>query len=236
MAILAIVVLFGVLGFTQEYRAEKAMAALRKMAVPNVRVRRDGEVREVAASQLAPGDIVLLEAGNVVPADARVVESNNLRIQEAALTGESEPIEKESGALSGDTQSVPLGDRRNMGFMGTNVTYGRGVTVVVETGMNTELGHIATLIQEVDNEMTPLQKRLDQLGKVLGVVALVIAALIFVLGIIDGEPVELMFMTAVSIAVAAVPEGLPAVVTITLALGREAHVEAAGVDSQAARG
>ncbi|NTU62823.1 MAG: cation-translocating P-type ATPase, partial [Chloroflexi bacterium] len=219
VAILAIVVLFGVLGFTQEYRAEKAMAALRKMAVPNVRVRRDGEVREVAASQLAPGDIVLLEAGNVVPADARVVESNNLRIQEAALTGESEPIEKESGALRGDTQSVPLGDRRNMGFMGTNVTYGRGVTVVVETGMNTELGHIATLIQEVDNEMTPLQKRLDQLGKVLGVVALVIAVLIFVLGIIDGEPAELMFMTAVSVAVAAVPEGLPAVVTITLALG-----------------
>jgi Ca2+-transporting ATPase len=211
------VVLFGVLGFTQEYRAEKAMAALRKMAVPNVRVRRDGEVREVAASQLVPGDIVLLEAGNVVPADARIVESNNLRIQEAALTGESEPIEKETGALSGE--NLPLGDRRNMGFMGTNVTYGRGVAVVVETGMNTELGHIATLIQEVDNEMTPLQKRLDQLGKALGVAALVIAALIFVLGIIDGEPVELMFMTAVSIAVAAVPEGLPAVVTITLALG-----------------
>jgi len=219
VAILAIVVLFGALGFTQEYRAEKAMAALRKMAVPNVRVRRDGEVREVAASQLVPGDIVLLEAGNVVPADARIVESNNLRIQEAALTGESEPIEKETGSLSGDAQSVPLGDRRNMGFMGTNVTYGRGVAVIVETGMNTELGHIATLIQEVDNEMTPLQKRLDQLGKVLGVVAVAIAGLIFVLGIIDGEPIELMFMTAVSIAVAAVPEGLPAVVTITLALG-----------------
>jgi Ca2+-transporting ATPase len=219
VAILAIVVLFGVLGFTQEYRAEKAMAALRKMAVPNVRVRRDSEVREVAASQLAPGDIVLLEAGNVVPADARIIESNNLRIQEAALTGESEPIEKETGTLSGDTQSVPLGDRRNMGFMGTNVTYGRGVAVVVETGMNTELGHIATLIQTVDNELTPLQKRLDQLGKALGIVALVVAGLIFVLGIIDGEPIELMFMTAVSVAVAAVPEGLPAVVTITLALG-----------------
>ncbi len=219
IAILAIVVLFGILGFTQEYRAEQAMAALRKMAVPNVRVRRDGEVREIAASQLVPGDIVLLEAGNVVPADARIVESNNLRSQEAALTGESEPIEKEPGALSGDTQSVPLGDRRNMGFMGTNVTYGRGVAVVVETGMNTELGHIATLIQEVDNEMTPLQKRLDQLGKVLGVVAIIIAGIIFVLGLIDGESVELMFMTAVSIAVAAVPEGLPAVVTITLALG-----------------
>src|SRR5512134_1643309 len=134
VAILAIVVLFGALGFTQEYRAEKAMAALRKMAVPNVRVRRDGEVREVAASQLVPGDIVLLEAGNVVPADARIVESNNLRIQEAALTGESEPIEKETATLSGD--HLPLGDQRNMAFMATNVTYGRGAAVVVETGMN----------------------------------------------------------------------------------------------------
>jgi Ca2+-transporting ATPase len=122
IAILAIVVLFGVLGFTQEFRAEKAMAALRQMAVPNVRVRRDGEVREVAALQLAPGDIVLLEAGNVVPADARLVESNNLRIQEAALTGESEPSEKETATLSGE--NLPLGDRRNMAFMGTNVTYG----------------------------------------------------------------------------------------------------------------
>jgi P-type Ca2+ transporter type 2C len=219
IAIMAIVILFGVLGFTQEYRAEKAMAALRQMAVPNVRVRRDGEVREIAASHLVPGDIVLLEAGNVVPADARIVESNNLRIQEAALTGESEPIEKDPAALSGSQQAVPLGDQRNMAFMGTNVTYGRGVAAIVETGMNTELGHIATLIQEVDNDLTPLQRRLDQLGKALGVAALVIAALIFVLGLIDGEPIELMFMTAVSIAVAAVPEGLPAVVTITLALG-----------------
>jgi Ca2+-transporting ATPase len=193
------VVLFGLLGFTQEFRAEKAMAALRQMAVPHVRVRRDGEVRELEASQLAPGDIVLLEAGNVVPADVRVVESNNLRIQEAALTGESEPIEKDTAALRGDRQAVPLGDRRNLAFMGTNVTYGRGVAVVVETGMNTELGHIATLIQTVDNEMTPLQKRLDQLGKALGIVALVVAALIFVLGIIDGEPLELMFMTAISL-------------------------------------
>ncbi len=219
VAILAIVVLFGALGFTQEYRAERAMAALRQMAVPNVRVRRDGEVREIAASQLVPGDLVLLEAGNVVPADGRILESNNLRIQEAALTGESEPIEKDPAALSDEQQAVPLGDRRNMAFMGTHVTYGRGVAAIVKTGMDTELGHIAALIQEVDQEMTPLQKRLDQLGKALGVVALLIAGLIFVLGLIDGEPIELMFMTAVSIAVAAVPEGLPAVVTITLALG-----------------
>ena len=216
-AILAIVVLFGVLGFTQEYRAEKAMTALRQLAVPNVRVRRDGDVCEIAASHLVPGDIVLLEAGNVVPADARLLASNQLRIQEAALTGESEPIEKGVGALSGD--NLPLGDRRNMAYLGTSISHGRGVAVIVETGMHTELGHIAALIQSVDQEMTPLQKRLDRLGKALGLVAVMVAALIFGLGIIDGEPINLMFMTAVSIAVAAVPEGLPAVVTITLALG-----------------
>lgn len=217
IAILAIVVLFGVLGFSQEFRAEKAMAALRRMSVPNVRVRRGGELLEIAASHLVPGDIVLLEAGNVVPADVRIAESNNLRIQEAALTGESESIEKHLEALVGD--NLPLGDRVNMGFMGTHVTYGRGLGVVVSTGMKTELGHIATLIQSVNHEMTPLQKRLDQLGKALGVLAVAIAGLIFAIGIFNGEPLELMFMTAVSIAVAAVPEGLPAVVTITLALG-----------------
>ncbi|MBN1533114.1 MAG: cation-translocating P-type ATPase [Spirochaetes bacterium] len=217
VAILAIVVLFGVLGFIQEYRAEKAMAALRRMAVPDVRVRRDGEVREVPASQLVPGDIVLLEAGNVVPADMRILESGNLRIQESALTGESEPIEKETAAMLED--SLPLGDRRNMAFMGTSVTYGRGVAAVVATGMNTELGRIASLIQSVESEMTPLQRRLDHLGKALGAVAILVAVVIFVLGVIGGESLELMFMMAVSIAVAAVPEGLPAVVTITLALG-----------------
>ena len=217
VAILAIVVLFGLLGFVQEYRAEQAMAALRKMSVPNVRVRRDGTVVETSATQLVPGDVVLLEAGNVVPADGRLIESANLRIQEAALTGESEPIEKDPIELPGADR--PLGDRKNMAYMGTLVTYGRGSFIVTDTGMQTELGKIATLIQSVAQELTPLQKRLDQLGKGLALVAVAVAVLIFALGALRGEPLNLMFMTAVSVAVAAVPEGLPAVVTITLALG-----------------
>jgi len=217
IAILAIVVLFGLLGFVQEYRAEQAMAALRKMSVPSVRVRRDGVVVETSAPQLVPGDVVQLEAGNVIPADGRLIDSANLRIQEAALTGESEPIEKDPIELPGPDR--PLGDRKNMAYMGTIVTYGRGSFIVTETGMHTELGKIATLIQSVKQELTPLQKRLDQLGKGLALVAVAVAVLIFALGALRGEPLNLMFMTAVSVAVAAVPEGLPAVVTITLALG-----------------
>ena len=215
VAILAIVVLFGLLGFAQEYRAEQAIAALRKMSVPSVKARRDGTIIETAATQLVPGDVVRLEAGNVVPADGRVVESANLRIQEAALTGESEPIEKRHRS-SGD--NAPLGDRNNMAYMGTLVTYGRGTIVVTETGMQTELGKIATLIQ-VGGAMTPLQKRLDQLGKGLGGRGHRRCCVDLRVGPLRGEPLELMFMTAVSVAVAAVPEGLPAVVTITLALG-----------------
>jgi P-type Ca2+ transporter type 2C len=152
-AISAIVILFGLLGFFQEYRAEQAMAALKKLAVPNVRVRRKGEVREVSARELVPGDIVLLEAGNLVPADLRLVENANLRIQEAALTGESEPVDKEIAAI--DRSNLPLGDRLNMAYMGTIVTYGRGAGLVVNTGMQTELGRIASLIQGVETEMTP---------------------------------------------------------------------------------
>jgi P-type Ca2+ transporter type 2C len=217
--ILAIVVLFAVLGFIQEYRAERAMAALKKLAVPFVRVRRSGEVREVSARELVPGDLVLLEAGNKIPADLRLTESVNLRVEEAALTGESEPVEKETGALT--AENPPLGDRRNMAYMGTVVTYGRGSGLVVETGMRTELGRIASMIQSVSREYTPLQRRLDQLGKALGVIALAVAGLIFGLGLLRGEELSLMLMTAVSVAVAAVPEGLPAVVTITLALGAQ---------------
>ena len=217
IAILAIVILFGLLGFFQEYRAEKAMAALKRLAVPTVRVRRDGDTREISARELVPGDMLLLEAGNLVPADVRIVESANLRIQEAALTGESEPIEKISDALVGD--HLALGDRRNMAYMGTTVTYGRGQAVVVQTGMRTELGKIATMMQAVEREATPLQKRLDDLGKILAVVGGIVALLVFVLGVVQGEDLRLMIMTAVSVAVAIVPEGLAAVVTITLALG-----------------
>jgi Ca2+-transporting ATPase len=217
--ILAIVVLFALLGFVQEYRAERAMAALKRLSTPTVRVRRGGQIEQVSARDVVPGDVVLLEAGNLVPADARLLESVNLRIQEAALTGESEPVEKTVATIAG--QDVALSDRRNLAYMGTVVTYGRGQAVVVATGMNTELGRIAALLQDVRHELTPLQRRLNQLGKAIGVIALAVAGLIFVLGVIRGEDWQLMLMTAVSVAVAAVPEGLPAVVTITLALGAQ---------------
>jgi len=217
VAILAIVILFALLGFVQEYRAERAMAALKKLAVPLVRVRRDGAVRELLARDLVPGDILLLEAGNIVPADIRILESANLRIQEAALTGESEAVEKYIHPL--EKTDPPLGDRRNMGYMGTIVTYGRGVGVVTATGMNTELGNIANLLQQSEDEMTPLQKKLDQVGKLLAVVGVIVAALVAAFDIAKGSSVTDAFLVAVSVAVAVVPEGLPAVVTITLALG-----------------
>jgi len=219
IAILSIVILFAFLGFIQEYRAEKAIAALKKMSVPIVRVLRDGQLQELSARNLVPGDIIQLETGNVIPADLRLLEAVNLRIQEAALTGESEAIEKHTTALSGE--DLPLGDRRNMGYMGTIVTQGRGLALVVATGMQTELGKIADLIQQVKQENTPLQRRLDALGKNLAFIGAGIAALIFVLGLMRGDELHHMLLTAVSVAVAVVPEGLPAVVTITLALGAQ---------------
>jgi len=219
IAILAIVIVNAILGFRQEYRAEQAMAALKKMAVPTVKVRREGHVHEISARELVPGDIVLLETGNLVPADCRLLESTNLRVEEAALTGESVPVEKDADFVA--TSSAPLGDRLNMVFMGTVVTYGRGLGLVVKTGMETELGNIATLIQTTGQEATPLQRRLDQLGKGLAVAALFLVAIVFFLGLLRGEDIRLMFLTAISMAVAAVPEGLPAVVTIALALGAQ---------------
>ncbi|MCJ8166057.1 cation-translocating P-type ATPase [Pontibacter sp. E15-1] len=219
VAILAIVVLFGLLGFIQEYRADRAMDALNRMVVPKVRVRRNQKVKEIPATDLVPGDIVELEAGNVVPADLRITESFNLRIQEAALTGESEPIEKSPAPLP--DEDIPLGDRKNMAYMGTVVTYGRGVGVAVTTGMKTELGKIAGMISAVEAEKTPLQGKLDKLGKMLALFGAAAAALIFGVGMLMGEAAVDMFLTAVSVAVAVVPEGLPAVVTITLALGSQ---------------
>ena len=219
IAISAIVILYAILGFVQEYRAEQAIAALKKLSVPNVRVLRDKTLKEISARDLVPGDIIQLEAGNVLPADVRLLEAVNLRIQEAALTGESEPVEKQINALSGE--DLPLGDRRNMAYMGTIVTQGRGLALVVATGMQTELGKIADLIQQSGSEETPLQKRLDQLGKNLAIIGVVIAVLIAVLGLLRGDELRHMLLTAVSVAVAIVPEGLPAVVTITLALGAQ---------------
>jgi P-type Ca2+ transporter type 2C len=219
IVILAIVVLNAALGFSQEYRAEQAIAALKKLAVPTVRVRRDAHIMEISARELVPGDVVLLEAGNLIPADGRLLESINLKIQEAALTGESEPVEKTTAALNGI--ALPLGDRLNMAYMGTVVTYGRGTAVITETGMQTELGNIAELIQSVEQEETPLQRRLDDLGKKLAWAAFGIIFIVIVLGLLRGETLEILILTGISMAVAAVPEGLPAVVTITLALGSQ---------------
>lgn len=228
IVIIAIVILNAILGLTQEYRAEQAIAALKKLAVPTVRVKRNGRIQEISARDLVPGDLVLLEAGNFVPADGRLVECANLRVEEAALTGESEAVEKYLTIPKGD--NLPLGDQHNMVFMGTVITYGRGTAVITETGMTTQLGHIAALIQKVEQEDTPLQRRLDQLGKTLAGIALVIIAIVVLQGFlriysatgtITTEDIGLLFRTAISLAVAAVPEGLPAVVAITLALGSQ---------------
>ncbi|MAT98481.1 MAG: ATPase [Anaerolineaceae bacterium] len=226
IVILAIVVLNAAIGFSQEYRAEQAIAALKKLAVPTVKVRRDGQIVEISARELVPGDVVLLEAGNLVPADGRLLESINLKVEEAALTGESEAVSKIVEPL--DDKELPIGDRKNMVFMGTVITYGRGTAVITETGMSTELGNIAELIQGVEQEQTPLQRRLDDLGKKLAWVALAIVGLVVITGFIFRDPnqelietFELLFLTGISMAVAAVPEGLPAVVTITLALGSQ---------------
>jgi len=217
VAILVIVLLNAVIGFVQEYRAEKAMEALKQMAAPASRVLRDGNVSSVAGSEIVPGDLVLLEAGGIVPADMRLVEAARLKVEEAALTGESVPVEKHTRALPGEMLS--LGDRSNMVFKGTVVTYGRGTGVVVGTGMGTELGKIASMLQEEGEAKTPLQRRLTVFGKKLAVAILFICAFIFGVGTLRGEAPVLMFLTAVSLAVAAIPEALPAVITISLALG-----------------
>ncbi|HJO96012.1 MAG TPA: HAD-IC family P-type ATPase, partial [Victivallales bacterium] len=219
IAIASIVVLFVTLGFVQEYRAEKAMAALKKLSVPLVRVLRDGIEVEIKATKLVPGDVVVLEAGNIVHADARIIESANLRILESALTGESEPIDKSIDIIKKDELTV--GDRKNMVYMGTVVNYGRGKAIVTETGMDTELGKIATLIQNVKSGLTPLQKQLDGVGKLLAIVGAVIAVVVMMISYFQGGNLEEMLLTAVSVAVAVVPEGLPAIVTITLALGAQ---------------
>ena len=220
VVILIIVVLNAILGYTQEYRAEQSMAALKRMSVPKVRVRRGGAIQEVLATELVPGDLVILETGNIVPADGRVLQSINMRVEEAALTGESEPVDKDADLVFETDR--PLGDRRNMVYSGTIVNYGRGEFVVTETGMQTELGNIAELIQNVEEEKTPLQQRLDRLGKTLAYAALGLVALVVVLGLIRGEAdVEELLLTAVSLAVAAVPEALTAVVTISLSLGAQ---------------
>ena len=221
--VLVVVILNALLGFRQEYQAEQAMAALKKLAVPRVRVRRDGHVQDISSPDLVPGDVVLLEAGNLVPADCRLLESANLNVQEAALTGESEAVEKKADFMpalkNGAPADLPLGDRRNMLYMGTIITYGRGLALVTSTGMATQLGGIAELMQSAKQEPTPLQRRLDKLGKQLAWVALGLTIIVFAVGLVRGEDLRVLFLTSIGMAVAAIPEGLPAVVTIALALG-----------------
>ncbi len=221
IAIMIIVILNAILGVVQEYRAEKAMQALKKMAAPAVRVRRNGRVVDIPSADLVPGDIILLEAGNIVPADGRLVESANLRVQEASLTGESLPVDKNMDTIAAGDNAIPIGDRHNMVYLGTAVTYGRGAAVVTDIGMATELGKIATMIQSVGGEKTPLQRRMAELGKVLLAASVVIVILAFSIGLLRGEEPAEMFLIAVAMAVAVVPEGLPAVVTISLALGAQ---------------
>jgi Ca2+-transporting ATPase len=222
-AIVAIVILNAVIGVVQESKAEEALAALKKMAAPDAHVIRGGHRIVIAARELVPGDVVLLEAGNYVPADLRVLETANLKIEEASLTGESVPVDKQADQTL--PEDAPLGDRRNMAYFGTIVAYGRGRGVVTATGMQTQIGHIADMIQSYEEEPTPLQVKLDQLGKGLGWAALAICAVVFGVGLLRGVPFMEMFLIAVSLAIAAVPEGLPAIVTINLALGMREMIQ-----------
>ena len=240
-AIMAIVVLNSVLGIVQEQRAEQALAALKKLASPDARVLRDGEHTSVPAYNLVPGDIVFLEAGNFIPADLRLLEAVNLRVEEASLTGESLPVQKNAATVL--EKNVPLGDRKNTAFMGTLVNYGRGRGVVTSTGMRTQLGLIATMLQNVETEETPLQRRLDQLGRSLSIGSLILVAVVFIVALINqtnisglftapiayfqefAEQITEVFIIAISLAIAAVPEGLPAVVTISLALGMREMIQ-----------
>ncbi len=242
IAIMVIVGLNAVVGVIQESKAEQALAALKKMAAPQAQVIRDGHQVTVPGREIVGGDIVLLEAGNYVPADVRLFESFNLKVEEASLTGESVPVDKNAAVVL--DQEIPLGDRRNTAFMGTLITYGRGKGLVTCTGMNTQIGLIAQMIQSFEDEATPLQKKLEHLGKVLGTACLAICAIVFVyglfrdthiadvlntgvLGYLQAERSDIinLFMTAVSLAIAAVPEGLPAIVTICLALGMQRMIK-----------
>ena len=223
LLILFIVILNAVMGVMQESKAEKALDALKSLSAPHARVIRGGEERIVDAAELVPGDIIKVEAGDFIPADARLLQSVSLKSEESALTGESVPSEKDAAAVV--AEDAPLGDRSNMIFSGCSVTYGTAVAVVTATGMKTEMGKIAGLLDNETEGQTPLQKKLAQLGKYLGIVALAACAVIFVVGLANGIPVLEIFMTAVSLAVSAIPEGLPAIVTIVLSIGVQKMVK-----------
>ena len=227
--IMAVVIINAVLGVVQESKAEAAIAALQEIAAATSKVMRDGRLLTLKSEELVPGDIVVLEAGDAVPADGRIIECASLKIEEAALTGESVPVNKTEAVLNlGEQKDIPLGDRKNMMYMGSTVVYGRGKAVVTGTGMNTQMGKIATALSQAKDEETPLQIKLNQLSKILTVLVLGICAVIFAVGLfraggsaegITGDTILDTFMVAVSLAVAAIPEGLAAVVTIVLSIG-----------------
>ncbi len=221
--ILAVILLNAVIGMVQESKAEKSLEALKKLSSPSALVRRGGHPIEIPASELVVGDIVLLEAGRIIPADLRLISAINMKIEESALTGESVPVQKDASFLA--EGEVTLGDRLNMAYLSTSVAYGRGEGVVVRTGMDTEIGKIAKMINDSVDEMTPLQKRLGDLGKVLGILAVLLCVALFGVALLQGRDIMEMLLTAISLAVAAIPEGLPAVVTIVLALGVQRMVK-----------
>jgi P-type Ca2+ transporter type 2C len=222
--VIAVILLFAILlGFVQEFRAERAMEALRRMAAPTARVLRNGNEQDIPARELVPGDLILIAAGSRIPADARLMEAASLKLNEAALTGESVPVEKHTEALS--DPDLALGDRRNLVFSGTDVTYGRGRALIVATGTDTELGQITGMLQAVEEHRTPLQENLDKVGRVLAIAAAIVVVLIAGLGVLRGEPPLQMFIFGVALAVAVVPEALPAVVTISLAIGVQRMVK-----------
>lgn len=223
ITIIAIIIMNGVLGFLQEFRAERSLRALKELSAPNANVLRDGEVVQIPARELVPGDLVLLESGDRIPADLRFIETHGVYVEESALTGESVPVAKNVAALA--DEDIPLGDQRNLGFMGTMLTRGTAKGVVVRTGMETEMGKIADLIQSTDSMETPLQHRLEQLGKILIIVALALTVMVVAAGILHGQEPYGMFLAGVSLAVAAIPEGLPAIVTIALALGVQRMIQ-----------
>jgi P-type Ca2+ transporter type 2C len=222
IAIVAIVIINAIIGFIQEYKAEKAMQALKKMSTSMAKVLRSNQVRQIPSAEIVPGDLVLVEAGDIIPADLRLLKSDQLKVNEASLTGESVAVEKNTNALEQD--NLPLGDRLNMAYKGTFVTYGKGRGLAVATGMDTELGKIAEMLGG-ESQKTPLQKRLTSFGKKLAVIILIICAIIFVIGLLRGEKPLLMLLTAISLAVAAIPEALPSVVTIALAIGAKRMVK-----------
>ncbi len=217
--IIGVVILINaIVGMVQEAKAEKALDALKQLSTPKAIVKRDGELTEIPSEEVVPGDVIIIDAGRYIPCDLRLIESANLKIEESALTGESVPVDKDANILI-TSDDISLGDQKNMAFMSTLATYGRGIGIAVGTGMNTEIGKIAKMLDESENEQTPLQKKLEELGKILGFLAIGVCIAMFVIGLLQGRDKLEMFMTSISLAVAAIPEGLAAIVTIVLAIG-----------------